>query len=210
MSHEKRTNLSRRTFVHRSGLLAGGMLLGARRQAAADETPAAVSGPLPASRSRANRREGDRDDSRHGALRIVSHDPPFRNCQNRQLCRRSGNHVHRHGAGLQAVRGRHWPGPREAPQGRLSGVEGFGGHGRGGREVPGRVASIAQDRLYRPGLLPQCGQPQCAQSHGRGRRLFLAHQTEAGGQVPLPWHLGPQQSRACMPSCSKPAKSTCS
>jgi predicted aldo/keto reductase-like oxidoreductase len=47
MSHEKGTNLSRRTFVHRSGLLAGGMLLGAGHQAAADEAPAAVSGPLP-------------------------------------------------------------------------------------------------------------------------------------------------------------------
>ncbi len=47
MSHEKGTNLSRRTFVHRSGLLAGGMLLGAGGQGTADEAPAAVSGPLP-------------------------------------------------------------------------------------------------------------------------------------------------------------------
>ncbi len=49
MSDRKSSSLSRRTFVRQTGLLAGGMLLGAggRRSAAAEETPAPVSGPLP-------------------------------------------------------------------------------------------------------------------------------------------------------------------
>ncbi len=49
MSSQKNSSLSRRTFVRRSGLLTGGMLLGASGggSAAAAETPGAVSGRLP-------------------------------------------------------------------------------------------------------------------------------------------------------------------
>jgi hypothetical protein len=49
MPEQKNVNLSRRTFVRQTGLLAGGMLFGARgaRSAVADETPPPVSGPLP-------------------------------------------------------------------------------------------------------------------------------------------------------------------
>ena len=49
MPEQKNVNLSRRTFVRQTGLLAGGMLFGARgaRSAVADATPPPVSGPLP-------------------------------------------------------------------------------------------------------------------------------------------------------------------
>ncbi len=47
MSNKKISGVSRRTFVRQGGLLAGGMLMAGKGSAAADDTPAPVSGPLP-------------------------------------------------------------------------------------------------------------------------------------------------------------------